>query len=163
MGEVLFAPAEVLDRGVKLFFGRRDDALAVEGDKVFLAFDSRIERWADAPDAGAVFGVGARSDQKTIHGPMVVRAKCKTVVRFVIVTDTERDDVSRFDQGEFLVEFDADAASRAPVIVDFEDCMSERTVSPWRLLAQGWFRRSSFLLASERGELLPELGEVSGD
>jgi hypothetical protein len=37
---VLFTPAEVFDCGIELFFGGRDDALAVERGEVFLTVDS---------------------------------------------------------------------------------------------------------------------------
>jgi hypothetical protein len=59
---VLFAPAEVFHCRKELFLARGDYALAVKGNQILLAFNPLIEGRADTPDAGAVFGVWARSD-----------------------------------------------------------------------------------------------------
>jgi len=108
-GKVLFAPAEAGSGGVEFFFARGNHGLAGEGDKVALAFDAGVQAGADAPDAGTVFRVRARSDEKAVHGPVVVGAEGEAVVGLVVSADAKWDDVCGFNQGQVVGDFDPDA------------------------------------------------------
>ena len=160
---MLFAPAEVFDGGVEFFFAGRNDGLMREGDEVFLAFDPGIQALADAPNAGAVFGIRTGGNQESIHRPMMVWAQGQPIVRSIISTYSEGDDVGGLDQEVFIVDFNADAASGAAVIVDFKDGVAKGAVPAWWFVVQSVFLRWCGVVAGDGSQSVPLLGKIPGD
>jgi len=160
---VLLSPAQAFDCRVELLLSRRDDALPIERNERFLAFDSRVEGGTDAPDACTVFRVGAWSDEEAVHGPVMVGAQCEPVVWLVVTSHIERNQVRGFHQRKSVVQSHPKAASGAGIIVNFENALAERAASclleffvrlvPDRRIGDG----------EQRVNLLPLAGEVPDD
>ena len=62
----------------------------------------------------------------------MVGAQCQAVVGFVVSADAEGDEVGGFDEGKAIVQFHAEAARGAGVIVNFENGLAEGAVSAGR-------------------------------
>ena len=71
--------------------------------------------------------IGAWGYQAAVHGPMVVFAKGEAIGWVVVGGDVEGDEVCGVDEADVVCsgEFDAEPASGALVIVDFEDLAAE--------------------------------------
>ena len=72
--------------------------------------------------------IGAGRDEVSVHGPVMVFAKCEAVGGVVVAAFGKRNEVGGVDEGEVLGdgEFDPEAAGGALMIVDFEDLAAER-------------------------------------
>ena len=71
--------------------------------------------------------VRGRSDEITIHGPMVVFAKREAVGGVVVLALGKRDEMGGVDEADVVTggELDAEAAGGALVVVDGEDLAAE--------------------------------------
>ena len=71
--------------------------------------------------------IRSRSDEISIHGPVVVFAKGEAVGGVVVLALGKRDEVGGVDEGDVVTggQLDAETAGGALVIVDGEDLAAE--------------------------------------
>ncbi len=88
--------------------------------------------------------IGSRSDEITVHSPVVVFAQGKAIGGMVVLALGEWDEVGGVDEADVIAgrKLDAEAAGGALVIVNGEDLAAEcgRAAEFWRLVGdeQSW-------------------------
>jgi hypothetical protein len=81
----------------------------VQSEEWRVAGDAGFEATGDLPDAGVVVLVGTGRDEGADYGPVVVWRR-EPGHCWVVAADAEGDDVGRFEQGEFVTDFDPNPA-----------------------------------------------------